>query len=159
MSAPKLELVHLSPTADSRNRWADGTLKGIKMLKLDWRRENGERRYIVCSPHQGTEWTSALMLAKDFAEGTEVRGAGGIHAIWPPSIEEDCAALGEWDSYRPKRKDEFTVLVSGWGRAIMGDVGWRAEHVRLRTIIQPPKQNAMKLRQWCREHGVKWSVL
>ena len=148
---PELTLVKLSPTADSRLRWADGSLKGVKMLR--WYRGQ------VMSPHHMTVWAEAKLVAEDFAEGTTVRGEGGIHAIWPPGLEDDNAAFTEWGSYAPQRKDEFTVLVQGWGRSIMGDVGWRAEHVKLRSIISPPRSGAYKLRQWCREHGVNWSVL
>ena len=149
--SPELQLVKLSPTADSRLRWADGSLKGVKMLRFF----KGE----VQSPHHRTTWPGAQLDALGWADGDAVRNKGGIHAIWPPGVDDDNKAFAEWQQYAPQRKDEFTVLVQGWGRSIMGDVGWRAEHVKLRSIISPPRSGAYKLRQWCREHGVNWSVL
>lgn len=113
----------------------------------------------VLSPHHRTVWPGAQLDALGWADEDAVRGKGGIHAIWLPGLEEENAALEEWGWYRPSNADEFTVLLKGWGRSVMGDVGWRAEHVRLQHIISPPRRNTYKLRQWCREHGVKWSVL
>ena len=147
----ELQLVKLSPTADSRLRWADGSLKGVKMLR--WHKGQ------VLSPHHSTVWTGAQLDALGWADGDAVRNEAGIHAIWPPGLEDENAALQEWSGYAPRDRTEFTVLVQGWGRSVMGDVGWRAEHVRLRSIISPPRLNAYKLRQWCREQGVKWNVL
>ena len=153
----KLELVSLSPTADSSLRWADGTLKGIKTLK--W--EGGA----VWSPLHRAEWVGARLVAQDYNPDEMVRGRGGIHAIWPPQMHgslddlEASASLREFEGYARQRPHEFTALVAGWGRSIMGDVGWRAEHCRIRVIISPPTRSAVKFRQWCREHNVKWSVL
>lgn len=146
----ELTLVHLSPTADSSLRWADGSLKGLKMLK--W--SGGQ----VLSPHHRTVWPGAVLAAEGWNANEAVRNQGGIHAIWP-SRELESAALNEWAGYAPRRGSQFTALVAGWGRSVMGDVGWRAEHVRLKAIISPPKVGYRKLQAWCLEHGVKWSVL
>ncbi len=146
----ELTLVKLSPTADSRLRWADGTLKGIKTLC--W------KEGAVWSPLHRVEWVSARLVAENYNPDELVRGTGGIHAIWPPSLESD-AALGEFENYVRRRGDEFTALVAGWGRSVMGDVGWRAEHCRIRSIISPPTKAARKFRQWCRENEVNWSVI
>ena len=147
-----LELVKLSPTADSRLRWADGTLKGIKTLV--W------REGAVWSPLHRVEWVGARLVAENYhtEDADGVRGHGGIHAIWPPSLESD-AAIGEFEQYARRQPKEFTALVSGWGRSIMGDVGWRAEHCRIRAVISPPTASRLKFRQWCREHEVTWSVI
>lgn len=153
----KLELVSLSPTADSRLRWADGTLKGIKTLK--W--SGGG----VWSPLHRVEWVGARLVAEAYNPDEGVRNKGGIHAIWPPQLHgtldelEASTSLREFEGYARRRHDEFTALVSGWGRSIMGDVGWRAEHCRIRCVISPPTRSAVKFRQWCRNNDVKWSVL
>lgn len=153
MSAPELTLVSLSPTADSKLRWADGSLKGIKTFR--W--QGGE----VCSPLHRAVWLEGKLTAREFytEDGELLRGKGGIHAIWPVGTMDNEAALDELSGYVPGHRTEFTALVSGWGRSVMGDVGWRAEHASIRCIIIPPRYAQMKFRQWCRSNGVKWSVL
>lgn len=151
--APRLELVHLSPTADSKLRWADGSLKGMKTFVWDSRL--GEVR----SPLYTVAWSSAKHTAENFVAGTEVRNEGGIHAIWPPRGLDDEASFEEWLEYVPRDRKAFMALVSGWGRTVMGDVGWRAEHARIVTVVVAPKHAPSKLRQWCKENNVKWSNL
>lgn len=151
--APKLELVHLSPTADNSLRWPDGSLKGIKTLR--WMSRLNE----VSSPLYTCNWAGGKLAAENFASGTEVRGSGGIHAIWPPRGLDGEASFDEWLGYVPGRSNEFMALVAGWGRTIMGDVGWRAEHARIRVVLIPPKHATAKFKRWCLENNVKWSNL
>jgi hypothetical protein len=132
-------------------RWADGTLKGIKTFK--W--EDGS----VWSPMHRAEWVNARLAAKNFFEGQAVRGEGGIHAIWPQGAIDNLKALDEFSGYAPRGSSSFTALVSGWGRCVMGDVGWRAEHCRIRSVIIPPRYAHKKFRSWCFKNEVKRSVL
>lgn len=147
---PHLELVHLSPTADSSLRWADGALRGLKTFL--WRR--GE----VLSPLHRTPWPGGKLTAENFFPSETVRGEGGIHAIWPPRGLED-AGLDEFEQYVPREAQAFSALVKGWGRCVMGDVGWRAEHCRIAAVVQPPRQGYVKFKRWCLDNGVKWSNL
>lgn len=147
-----VELIHVSPGADSALRWADGTLKGLKVFQ--WR--DGE----VWSPLHRVAWPGGILAAREFyAEDGQLRGKGGIHAIWPPGTKDNDEALREFESYIPRRSFEFTALVSGWGRCVMGDVGWRAEHARIRVVMQAPRHKVRDFRAWCLENNVKESRL
>lgn len=148
---PKLELVHLSPTADTMLRWGDGSLKGLKTLV--WKDR------AVRSPLHKVVWEGGKLVAQEFYTGQGVRGEGGIHAIWPAGTKDNDAALREFAGYARRTPTQFTALVNGWGRCVMGDVGWRAEHCRIRVIISPPTYAPKLFRQWCFRNEVKWSVL
>ena len=95
----------------SRN-WVDGTLRGVKRLL----RRDGA----WMSPSTGTLWVDGECHAQSVPDETQgLRGMEGVHAVWVDQLEEL--------NHYPGR----LVEVAGWGAAVVGDLGWRAEHARV----------------------------
>lgn len=95
---------------DDRKSWPDGTLRGVKRLlktPKGW-----------MSPTQRTLWENDRCDG-ELDESMDLRSHSGVHAVWA-----DC--LEELNMY-PGR----LVEVAGWGVALVGDLGWRAEHAKI----------------------------
>jgi hypothetical protein len=98
------------------HHWPDGTLRGFKRLL----RVGGK----WVSPSYRTEWPEdGVLEAKDFSEQDAVRGRGGIHATWAEGVRE----LRSYNGH--------IVELSGYGRCVVGDIGWRSEFARIVRVL------------------------
>lgn len=101
---------------DTRQRWPDGTLRGLKKLIYK------DGKWI--SPSQKTVWDGDTCVAKEFKIGDEaLRGHEGIHAVWA----DHTAELNDYEG--------DLIEVSGYGECVVGDIGWRAQFSKVVSRI------------------------
>lgn len=108
---------------------------------LGWRAwQWDETAKMLRSPHYHTPWPSAGMQAISWTDKTALRGEAGIHARRLPRDWR----LSPWtrpqnssDGPQPNEGPLVTGIVERYGRYILGETGWRAEHVLIRGLVAP----------------------
>lgn len=112
-------------------RMADGTLAGWRWWSIA---PDGHLR----SPHQDVPWLAprCACRAAQWDDDAALRGRAGIHAVHPAGHGGPPRdAMIRW-----LRRDVPLLavgLVAGWGRVVVGEDGWRAEHAAAQLIYVP----------------------
>lgn len=132
--ARRLRALRASPYRDPRAgaRWPDGTLAGWRAWRV---REDGA----LVSPVWGTRWDAPRCRcdAERWNDSAALRGVAGVHAYWPGVAGYLPRGLGT-DVERAQQGQPVAVgLVAGWGRVVVGEDGWRAEHAAAQLIYVP----------------------
>jgi hypothetical protein len=109
--------VEKAPFAPYRDP-ADGSLVGWRAWKV--------AEHTLVSPHQGDVWHGPYLRAEALASGAAVRNEAGIHACWTRAD-----VLAQWDSHAIGQ-------VRGYGRAVWGREGWRAEECVILSLEVNP---------------------
>lgn len=115
---------------------------------LGWRAWNWDAvARVLRSPHRGTPWPTAACQASAWSDEDALRGRAGIHArrmprdwrraIWKPSDTQQ-----EGPAPHPGL---VCGIVERYGRAIVGPLGWRAEHVVIRGLVAPSIEMVLAL--------------
>lgn len=97
---------------DPARYWKDGTLRGVKRLIQD---PHGN----WVSPTYQVTWENGECHANVLDSELILRGKAGIHAVWADQLDELNGYPGR------------LVELAAWGTAVVGDLGWRAEHARI----------------------------
>lgn len=128
----------LRPIVDSR--WQDGTLRGVRAYGV---LADGT----LVSPHRGTRWERPALTAAAWSDSDALRRHDGIHAAWPTR-----GGLAPEEVRRPRSEIDARLSgadiaqgcecsawaeVSGYGRCVVGDLGWRAEHCLIVRVMAP----------------------
>jgi len=103
----------------------------------------------LASPHQRTIWPSETLRADDWSDAAAVRGEAGIHARQMPRDWRRAGwSAGDY-SEGPSAADGrlVTGVVERFGRAVIGETGWRAEQVVIRELLAPDETTFFAL-QW-----------
>jgi hypothetical protein len=90
----------------------------------------------LCSPTRGTIWPEDGILEADFWPETEqvLRGHAGIHATVTPV---DWKQADRMHNVELLGRNHVDGIVERFGRAVIGDNGWRAERAVIRQIRAP----------------------
>lgn len=94
----------------------------------------------LVSPHRATPWHSETLTAADYSDCDACRGVSGIHARLLP---RDWRLAGWVESGNqegwPERLDQPTItgIVERFGRAVIGQTGWRSEQAVIRELLAP----------------------
>lgn len=95
----------------------------------------------LVSPHQGTAWPEdGVLEAENWPiDSAEVlRNKAGIHAVrMPKNWKEADPSHNHELSFGANLVDGIDGIVERFGRAVVGDNGWRAERVVIRRVRAP----------------------
>lgn len=105
-----------------------------------WLVEDG----VLVSPFQCTPWTSVRLVARDYSDNAAVSGHAGIHALRMPRWDWR-TLLGTIGhtlklAYALATGVVVTGVVERFGRAVLGETGWRAEEVVIRELLAPTEE-------------------
>jgi hypothetical protein len=95
----------------------------------------------LASPVRGSKWVSPALTAEQWNESDSLRGVAGIHALRLPSNWRHAL----W--FHDLNVGSYAIfgIVERFGRAIIGEDGWRAEHAIIRALVAPDAEAAAAL--------------
>lgn len=91
------------------------------------------------SPHRGTVWRTACLSAEHWSDEGAVRGVSGIHARRMPQdwLRAGWIYMGHQEGDISDARLLVHGIVERFGRYVLGDRGWRAEHVMIHELAAP----------------------
>lgn len=111
-------------------------LHGLLANHLGWRAFRWDANFgVLRSPQRRTPWHDSVMQVPNWDTSAALRGVAGIHALHAPRGWR--VLPWEGDTYCGCASPAVTALVERWGRAVVGEDGWRAEWCAIRELVAP----------------------